>query len=132
MRVHHLAIACADIMQSRDLWSKLLNMAPPDIHILENRGVKACVFNTSNLRIELVEPLGENSPIAKFVKERGGGLHHLALETWDIENEMNRGISNGLNFIGDKPLEGLGNTRVIFIHPKSIGVLVELVEPPKE
>jgi len=132
MRVHHLAIACADIIQSRDLWSKLLNIAPPEIHTLEDRGVKACAFDTSNLRIELVQPLDENSPIAKFVKERGGGLHHVALETSDIEKEMNRGITSGFKFLGDKPLVGFENTKVIFMHPKSVGVLVEFVEPPKK
>lgn len=132
MKVNHLAIAVSNIEQYRELWSKLLDMPLPEIHVLTERGVRACAFHTENLCIELVEPLNEESPIAKFVQERGGGLHHIALETSDIEKDIERGKSHGFRFLTENPLIGLGNTRVIFMHPKSIGVLVELVEPPKQ
>jgi len=131
MKVNHLAIAVSNIEQYRVIWSKLLGMPIPEIHTLADRGVRVCPFETENLLIELVEPLGENSPIAKFVQERGGGLHHIGLEVNNIESGIEQGKAHGFQFLGENPLRGLGDTRVIFIHPKSIGVLVELVEPPK-
>jgi methylmalonyl-CoA/ethylmalonyl-CoA epimerase len=129
MKVNHLAIAVKDIKLSRELWAKLLKMEPPDIHTLEDRGVYACTLDTQNLTIELVQPIDEKSPIWKFVSEKGGGLHHIALETADIVSDIERGKSHGFQFLGDHPVEGLDNTKVIFLHPKSLGVLVELVEP---
>ena len=128
MKVNHLAIAVADIEQAREIWSKLLQMEKPHIHELPERGVKACPFKTENLMIELVQPIDENSPVWKFVHEKGGGLHHLALETNDIDADIELGKSNGFRFLGENPVDGLDNTKVIFIHPKSIGVLVELVQ----
>jgi methylmalonyl-CoA/ethylmalonyl-CoA epimerase len=131
MKVHHLAIAVSNIDEYRKLWSDLLDMNEPEVHVLPDRGVKACIFETDNLRIELVESLGEDSPIAKFVKERGGGMHHIGLETSNIDKDIERVKSHGFKLIGETLLTGLGDTRVIFVHPKSLKVLVELVEPPK-
>lgn len=128
MKVNHLAIAVSDIEQARELWAKVLNMDEPEIHILKDRGVMACPFETENIIIELIQPIDENSPIWKFVHEKGGGLHHLALESEDIEADIETGKSNGFRFLGDKPIVGLNDTKVIFLHPKSLGVLLELVQ----
>ncbi|MCD6216950.1 VOC family protein [bacterium] len=128
MKINHLAIAVSDIEQSCALWSKVLQMDKPEVHILDDSGVIACPFETENLIIELIQPIDKNSPIWKFVHEKGGGLHHVALESDDIESDIEIGKSNGFRFLGDNPVEGLNDTKVIFMHPKSLGVLVELVQ----
>ncbi|MBU1023688.1 VOC family protein [bacterium] len=129
MRINHLAIAVKDIAQARDMWSKLLKMNPPEIHVLEERGVKACPFYTENVLLEIVEPIDESSPVWKFVHEKGGGLHHIAIESDDIEADIELGKANGFRFIGDSPVDGLDNSKIIFFHPKSVGILLELVQP---
>ncbi len=128
MKVNHLAIAVSDIEQARTLWSKILKLDEPEIHVLKARGVIVCPYEAENLLIELIQPIDENSPIWKFVHERGGGLHHVALESEDIEADIEFGKSNGFRFLGDKPIDGFNDTKVIFLHPKSLGVLVELVQ----
>lgn len=131
MKVNHLAIAVSDIERARTLWSNVLQMDEPEVHVLDDRGVMACPFETENLIIELIQPIDENSPIWKFVHEKGGGLHHVALESDDIEADIEIGKSNGFRFLGDTPVAGLNDTKVIFMHPKSLGVLVELVQVKK-
>lgn len=129
MKVDHIAIAVKNLDDVRELWAKLLKMDTPEIHTLKERGVFACAYRLHNLMIELVQPIDESSPIWKFVHEKGGGLHHVALQTNDIESEVEYGKSNGFKFIGDKVVEGLDKTKIIFLHPKTFGTLVELVQP---
>lgn len=129
MKVDHIAIAVKNIDDVRELWAKLLKIDTPVIHTLKERGVYACAYSLDNLMIELVQPIDESSPIWKFVHEKGGGLHHVALQTKDIDSEVEYGKSNGFKFIGDKVVEGLDKTKIIFLHPKTLGTLVELVQP---
>jgi methylmalonyl-CoA/ethylmalonyl-CoA epimerase len=129
MKVDHIAIAVKNIDDVRELWAKLLKIDTPEIHTLKERGVHACAYRLDNLMIELVQPIDESSPIWKFVHEKGGGLHHVALQTADIDSEIEYGKSNGFKFIGDKAVEGLDKTKIIFLHPKTLGTLVELVQP---
>jgi hypothetical protein len=80
-------------------------------------------------RIELIEPLGNDSPVAKFIAARGQGIHHLSFEVVDIEAALKRLKARGVGVIGDAPRSGTEGSRVAFIHPRSTGgVLVELVE----
>jgi len=82
--------------------------------------------------IELLEPLGENSPISKFLEKRGEGIHHVCFIVDDIEAAIERLRSEGIDLIDNEPRIGAYNAKVAFIHPKAMnGVLIELAEMPK-
>ena len=97
------------------------------------QGVKVAFVNLPNSQIELIEPLGEDSPILNYLaKNPKGGQHHVCFEVDDVNQAIEDAIASGASIIG-KPRIGAHGTLMIFVHPKnSNGVLVELMEPPKD
>jgi methylmalonyl-CoA epimerase len=82
--------------------------------------------------VELVAPLGEDSPIEKFINERGEGIHHLSLEVEGIEGVMEELRNKGIQFIQEEPQKGAAGSKIAFIHPQNLeGVLLELKEKSK-
>src|SRR5438876_12277124 len=96
---------------------------------VDDQGVRLAMLNIGDSRIELLEPKGADSPIAKFMAKRGEGIHHIAVRVDNIEKALERLKASGARLIDEKPKRGAHNTRVAFIHPASThGVLMELVE----
>jgi methylmalonyl-CoA/ethylmalonyl-CoA epimerase len=94
-----------------------------------SEGVKTAFLQAGPNKIELLEALSENSPIAKFLTKKGEGIHHIAFEVADIKAEMQRLKSEGFILLSDEPKQGADNKLVCFVHPKSAnGVLVELCQ----
>jgi len=97
---------------------------------VESEGVRVAIMRLENGRIELMEPTRDDSPIRKFLEKKGQGLHHMALQTDDIEGEVSRMEGCGIRFLG-KVRPGSEGTKVTFVHPKSLeGVLAELCSHP--
>lgn len=131
MKIDHIAIAVNDVETAAKEYQDALGVDSIEFETVETEGVKVAIIHLSNGRIELMQPTNDNSPIKKFLEKKGEGLHHMALETDDIEGEVSRMEGCGIQFLG-KVRPGSAGTKVTFIHPKSLhGVLAELCSHPK-
>ena len=132
MKIDHIAIAVNDVEESAKIYQQALGVDDVEFETVESEGVKIAIIHLENARIELMQPTNDTSPIKKFLDKKGQGLHHMALETENIEGEVNRMEGCGIQFLGNiRP--GSAGTKVTFIHPKSLhGVLTELCAHPKE
>ena len=109
---------------------KILKIDKIDVEEVPNEKVKVVMLNLEDSRLELIEPLDDTSPISKFLKERGEGIHHIAITADEIESDVNHAKENGMRFLGDLRKGSYGR-KITFIHPKSLnGVLVEFCQAP--
>jgi methylmalonyl-CoA/ethylmalonyl-CoA epimerase len=128
MRVDHIAIAVDNAQNALENYKKILNIDKIDSEEVPNEMVKVVILNLQDTRIELLEPMSEKSPISKFLKERGEGIHHIAITADEIEKDVDRAKENGMRFLGDLRTGSYGR-KITFIHPKSLnGVLVEFCQ----
>lgn len=134
-RLNHVGVAVPSIEDAKQTYRTLYGVAESDItetRELEAQGVKFAFVNVANSQIELIEPLGENSPIRKFLeKNPSGGQHHVCFEVADIYAARDEMVRRGATVLNE-PRIGAHGTPIIFVHPKnSNGVLIELMETPK-
>ena len=130
-KINHIAIAVPDIKEAALKWQQALNMKKSEIIILEEHGVKVVFLEFSNLKIELLEPINNKSPISKFLeKNPKGGMHHICFEVEKITETINSLKNKNINILGDgNPKIGAHNKPVVFLHPNDLsGTLVELEE----
>jgi len=128
-KIEHIGIAVKDIKKANKLFKKLFGVPHYKIENVESEGVKTSFFKVGTNKIELLEATREDSPIAKFINNRGEGVHHIAFEVNDIEKEIVRLKREGFVVISKKPKKGADNKNVVFLHPKSTnGVLIELCQ----
>jgi len=132
LKLDHIAIAVNDVEESAKIYQQALGVDNVEFETVESEGVKVAILHLENARVELMQPTNDSSPIKKFLDKKGQGLHHMALDTDNIEGEVERMEGCGIQFLGDiRP--GSAGTKVTFIHPKSLhGVLTELCSHPKE
>ena len=131
MKIDHIAIAVNDVEVSAKVYQNALGIDEIEFETVESEGVKVAIIPMENGRIELMQPTKDDSPNKKFLDKKGQGLHHMALETDDIDSEVERMEGCGIQFLG-KVRPGSAGTKVTFIHPKSLeGVLAELCSHPK-
>jgi methylmalonyl-CoA/ethylmalonyl-CoA epimerase len=132
MKIDHIAIAVNDVEESAKIYQQALGVVDVEFETVESEGVKVAILHLENARVELMQPTNDSSPIKKFLDKKGQGLHHMALDTDNIEGEVERMEGCGIQFLGNiRP--GSAGTKVTFIHPKSLhGVLAELCSHPKE
>ena len=132
MKIDHIAIAVNDVEESAKIYQQALGVDSVEFETVESEGVKVAIIHLENARVELMQPTNDESPIKKFLDKKGQGLHHMALDTDNIEGEVERMEGCGIQFLG-KIRPGSAGTKVTFIHPKSLhGVLAELCSHPKE
>ena len=130
MRVDHIAIAVNNAQNALENYKKILNIDKIESEEVPNEMVKVIILNLQDTRIELLEPMNDKSPISKFLKERGEGIHHVAITADEIEKDVGRAKENGMRFLGDLRTGSYGR-KITFIHPKSLnGVLVEFCQAP--
>jgi methylmalonyl-CoA/ethylmalonyl-CoA epimerase len=132
-RLNHVGVATPSIEKSVALYRDLLGATRVhEAFDLPPQGVRVCFIDTPNSQIELLEPLGEHSPIAKFLeKNPQGGQHHVCFEVPDIHEAKTEMEAKGARVLGE-PRIGAHGTLVIFVHPRDMGgVLVELMETPR-
>jgi methylmalonyl-CoA/ethylmalonyl-CoA epimerase len=128
-KIEHLGIAVKDLEAAEKVYSVLFGRKPYKRELVESEGVSTSFFMAGENKIELLAALNEESPIAKFIAKKGEGIHHVAFEVDDIENEIKRLLENGFELISKAPKKGADNKLIAFLHPKSTGgVLIELCQ----
>jgi methylmalonyl-CoA/ethylmalonyl-CoA epimerase len=135
-RLNHVGVAVPSIEAAKDTYRMLYGVGDEDItptRDMPEQGVKVAFVNIPNSQIELIEPLGETSPILKFLeKNPAGGQHHVCFEVPDIYEARDAMKARGATVLGE-PRIGAHGTLIIFVHPKnSNGVLIELMETPRD
>ena len=130
-KVNHIAIAVPNIEKAALSWEKALGMEKSEVMILKDHGVKVVFLEFANLKIELLEPLNNESPITKFLKKNPkGGIHHICFEIKNIRDTIKVLKEKKINILEDgNPKTGAHEKPVIFLHPNDLsGTLVELEE----
>ena len=128
-KISHIAIAVKDLQSAKKIYYILCHSQPfPDEIVAEQR-VKVSKFKIGELTIELLEPTDSSSPIAKFLKKRGEGIHHIAFESDNIIDDMEYLEKNGFEFINKEPVVGSDKMLIAFVKPISTcGVLTEICQ----
>lgn len=133
MKIDHLGIATREIAEALTFWRDSLGLELGEVEEVEEQKVRVAMLPLGESRVELLEPTGPDSPIAKFLEKRGPGLHHIAIRVEDILQSLDRLKSQGARLIDESPRLGAGGSLVAFVHPSSAnGVLLELVQPKAE
>ncbi|MBM4165879.1 MAG: methylmalonyl-CoA epimerase [Ignavibacteria bacterium] len=131
-RLNHIGIAVKNLDEASKKFSVVFNKDFSHAEIVEEQKVKVCFAETGNMRVELLEPIANDSPISKFLEKRGEGIHHLSYEVDDIEKELQRLKESGIQLIDEKPKVGAEGFLVAFLHPNSTnGVLIEISQKMK-
>jgi methylmalonyl-CoA epimerase len=129
-RIDHIGVAVQDIEAALPLYRDTFAMHVAHREIVEEQGVEAVLLDVGENHIELLAPLGPDTPVGKFLTKRGSGLHHVAYQVSDIDAALSALASAGVPLIDEKPRIGIRSSRVAFLHPKgSGGVLTEIVQP---
>lgn len=128
-KIEHIGIAVKSLEHSNDLFSKLFGESSYKTEAVESEGVNTSFFKVGTNKIELLEAINKDSPIAKFINKKGEGIHHIAFEVDDIEAEVKRLTQEGFVVLNETPKKGADNKLVVFLHPKTTnGVLIELCQ----
>jgi len=128
-KIHHIGIAVKSLDEALRFYGETLGLTVHKQAIVEQQGVKAALLTIGESEIELLEPLGPETPIGRFLERRGEGLHHLCFQTDGIDGELAGLKAKGIELIDQEPRIGLAG-RICFLHPRAMkGVLVELAEP---
>lgn len=128
-KVEHIGIAVKELSVSIPLFEKLLNTNCYKTEVVESEQVRTAFFQHGETKIELLESVSQDGVIAKYIEKRGEGIHHIAFEVANIEEEMKRLQQEGFQLLTPIPKQGADNKLVCFLHPKTTnGVLIELCQ----
>ncbi|CAB4682819.1 MAG: methylmalonyl-CoA epimerase [Actinobacteria bacterium] len=126
--IHHVGVAVPELDELVRTWETLLGATVEHRETVEDQGVEAVSIRVGTSRIELLRPLGPDTPVGKFLAKRGPGMHHVAFEVDDVAAELARVAAQGATLIDTAPRVGLFGMQVAFIHPDTTGgVLAEFV-----
>ena len=131
--VDHIGIAVRSVEEACAFYRDVLALRVGETFDMPGRGVRAALVDGGNVTIELLEPLGEDTPVGKFLAKRGEGIHHVAFRVADIDAAMENLKNRGVEFVTPEPQIGAHGRRIVFLSPKSChGVLIELCEVAKK
>jgi methylmalonyl-CoA/ethylmalonyl-CoA epimerase len=126
--IHHLGVAVEDLDQALLTYAKLFGAEVEHRATVDDQGVRAASLRIGDGRVELLEPLGADTPVGRFLAKRGPGMHHVAYEVSDLQATLTELADAGADLIDDTPRAGLFGLEVAFVHPDSVhGVLSEVV-----
>ena len=129
IKIDHLGIAVESLEESLRFYRDSLGLECEEFETVEDQKVRVAMLPIGESRVELLEATSDDSPIAKFLKKRGPGIHHICVEVSDIRDKLNRLKSQGVRLIDEQPRPGAGGHLVAFVHPSSThGVLIELTQ----
>jgi methylmalonyl-CoA epimerase len=129
MKIDHIGIATYKIDDALKFWRDALGLHVLETEEVAEQGVRVAMLPLGEPRVELLEPTGDDTPVARFLEKRGAGMHHIAVRVDDIRAELARLKERGARLIDESPRVGAGGCLVAFVHPSSAGgVLLELVE----
>ena len=128
-KIEHIGIAVKNLKASNKIFTSLFGAEPYKMEAVESEGVQTSFFKVGPNKIELLEGLSNESPISKFIEKKGEGIHHIAFEVENIEEEILRLKKEGFTMIHETAKKGADNKLIAFLHPKSSnGVLIELCQ----
>ena len=131
--IEHIGVAVDDLDATSLFWEKALGIKHTHTEDVESEGVRTKIFDTGKGKIELLKSINNNSPIRKFLKKRGPGIHHVCLQVESINTAINELKDLNIQVLSENPKIGAEGYKIFFIHPKSTGgVLVELAEKPSD
>ncbi len=126
--IHHLGVAVEDLDVALDTYRRLFGAELEHRATVEEQGVRAASVRIGDGRVELLEPLGKDTPVGRFLVKRGPGMHHVAYEVSDLAATLAELTGAGADLIDKSPRAGLFGLEVAFVHPESVhGVLSEVV-----
>jgi len=126
--IHHIGIAVGNLDEGIKAYFRVLGIQPSQVHEVPQERMRAAMYSLGGVELELMEPIGTEGPLAKFIETRGEGIHHICLEVEDIDKELKRLSAEGVKIVDTEARQGLEG-RVAFIHPKATGgVLIELLQ----
>jgi len=129
LKIEHIGIAVDSLAQSIPLFEKLLNTPCYKTEEVWTEKVRAAFFKKGDTKIELLQSIADDSVLTKFLEKKGEGIHHIAFEVANIEEEMKRLEGEGFTLLNNKPKDGADNKLVCFLHPKNTNqVLIELCQ----
>jgi methylmalonyl-CoA/ethylmalonyl-CoA epimerase len=129
-RIDHIGVATEDLDGAVALYEGTMGMTVSHRETVESQGVEAVLLDVGEGHVELLRPLGPDTPVGKYLEKKGPGLHHVAYAVDDIEGVLESLKSAGIELIDSEPRAGIRDSRVAFVHPRSTGgVLTEIVEP---
>lgn len=129
-RVDHIGIAVEDLDAAIELYEKTLGMVLVHRETVTEQGVEAVLLDIGENHVELLAPLGPDTPVGKYLAKKGPGIHHVAYQTEDIEAALEQLKASGVKLIDQTPRIGIRGSKVAFVHPGAVGsVLTEIVQP---
>ena len=129
-RIDHVGVAVEDVDASLALYRDALGLALVHRETVAEQGVDAALFDVGDGHVELIAPLGPDTPVGKYLARKGPGLHHVAYRVADIDAALDALRGAGLRLIDETPRLGIRRSRVAFVHPGAVGgVLTEIVQP---
>jgi methylmalonyl-CoA/ethylmalonyl-CoA epimerase len=132
MKIDHIGIAVKDLKDTIVLYKKIFEETTIEIEEIPSEKVRVAMIPLGDTRIELLEPTSDDSAIARFINDKGEGVHHIAIAVRDIKASIARLSTQGFRFIYPEPRPGSKGKMITFIHPKSSkGVLLELCQLPQ-
>ena len=128
--IDHIGIAVNDLEKAILFYKEVMGFELKGFEEVERDRVKIAFMDAKNVKIELITPTSEESGVAKFLKNRGEGIHHISYEVDDIEGILEGVSKRGVELVDKEPRPGAGKKMVAFLHPKSTcGVLIEFCKP---
>jgi methylmalonyl-CoA/ethylmalonyl-CoA epimerase len=128
--VDHVGVAVEDLDAAIELYAEGFGMPLQHRETVTEQGVEAALLGVGESHVELLRPLGADTPVGRFIAKRGPGLHHTAYRCADVTDALEQCRARGLRLIDEEPRRGIRDSRVAFLHPASTaGVLTELVQP---
>jgi methylmalonyl-CoA epimerase len=129
-RIDHIGVAVEELEPALELYRDSFELQVAHREVVPEQGVEAVFLDVGENHVELLAPLGPDTPVGKFLARRGPGLHHVAYQVTDIDATLHALRQAGLRLVDQEPRKGIGGSRVAFMHPRAaIGVLTEIVEP---
>jgi methylmalonyl-CoA epimerase len=132
-RIDHIGVAVEDLDSAIKLYERSFEMELAHRESVESQGVEAVLLDVGDGHIELLAPLGPDTPVGKFIAKKGPGIHHVAYAVEDIDVALEQVKAAGLKLIDEEPRTGIRRSKVAFLHPSATGsVLTEIVQPAAE
>jgi methylmalonyl-CoA/ethylmalonyl-CoA epimerase len=129
-RIDHIGVAVEEIEPALELYRDSFQLSVAHREVVGEQGVEAVLLDVGENHVELLAPLGPDTPVGRFIAKNGPGLHHVAYQVSDIEATLEALKSAGLALIDQQPRTGIRGSRVAFMHPRAtVGVLTEIVQP---
>jgi methylmalonyl-CoA/ethylmalonyl-CoA epimerase len=129
-RIDHIGVAVQELEPALELYGSTMQLTVAHREVVAEQGVEAVLLDVGENHVELLAPLGEETPVGRFLARQGPGLHHVAYQVQDIEQTLQALKAAGASMIDEQPRIGIRGSRVAFVHPRStLGVLTEIVQP---